>query len=77
MGQLVTIGKSICSQCRTGTARKPNAERSAILHLSLPPLPLQGLPEPLCVTIDFEADIVEEMLARLTLLRRQMLPPPT
>ena len=33
--------------------------------------------DPLRFTIDFEADMVEEMLARLTLLRRQMLPPPT
>ena len=30
-----------------------------------------------CMTIDFEADMIEEMLARLTLLRRQMLPAPT
>jgi hypothetical protein len=29
-----------------------------------------GLPEPLRVTIGFEADMVEEMLARLTLLPR-------
>ena len=47
------------------------------VKLSLPPLPLHGLPEPLRVTIDFEADMVEEILARLTLLRRQMLPEPT
>ena len=43
------------------------------VKLSLPPLPLHGLPEPLRVTIDFEADMVEEMLARLTLLYRSPL----
>ena len=53
-----------------------NDDRQSV-KLSLPPLPLQGLPEPLHVTIDFEADMVEEMLARLSLLRRQMLPAPT
>lgn len=53
-----------------------NDDRQSV-KLSLPPLPLHGLPEPLRVTIDFEADMVEEMLARLTLLRRQMLPAPT
>jgi hypothetical protein len=34
------------------------------LRFSLPPLPLHGLPEPLRMTIDFEADMIEEMLAR-------------
>ncbi len=53
-----------------------NDDRQSV-KLSLPPLPLHGLPEPLRVTIDFEADMVEEMLARLTLLRRQMLPAPS
>ena len=53
-----------------------NEDRQSV-KLSLPPLPLHGLPEPLRVTIDFEADMVEEMLARLALLRRQMLPGPT
>jgi hypothetical protein len=46
------------------------------VKLRLPPLPLHGLPEPLRATIDFEADMVDEMLARLTLLRQQMLPAP-
>jgi len=53
-----------------------NDDRQSV-KLSLPPLPLHGLPEPLRVTIDFEADMVEEILARLTQLRRQMLPGPT
>ena len=53
-----------------------NEDRGSV-KLSLPPLPLHGLPEPLRVTIDFEADVVEEILGRLTLLRRQMLPAPT
>jgi len=38
-----------------------NDDRQSV-KLSLPPLPLHELPEPLRVTIDFEADMVEEML---------------
>ena len=53
-----------------------NDDRESV-KLSLPHLPLHGLPAPLRVTIDFEADMVEEMLALLMLLRRQMLPSPT
>lgn len=53
-----------------------NDDRQSV-KLSLPPLPLHGLPEPLRVAIDFEADMVEEILAHLTLLRRQMLPAPS
>ena len=50
-----------------------NDDRRTV-KLRLPPLPLDGLPEPLRVTIDFEADMVEEMINRLTVLRDQMLP---
>jgi hypothetical protein len=46
------------------------------VKLRLPPSALHGLPEPLRVTIDFEADMVDEMLALLTLLQRQILPAP-
>jgi hypothetical protein len=47
------------------------------VKLSLPPLPLHGLPEPLRITIDFEADMVEEMIRHLTEVRARMLPPPS
>jgi hypothetical protein len=48
-----------------------NDDRQSV-KLSLPPLPLRGLPEPLRLTTDFDADMVEEMLTRLTLLRQQI-----
>jgi len=32
------------------------------VKLSLPPLPLHSLPEPLRLSVDFEAGMVEEML---------------
>lgn len=38
-----------------------NDDRQSV-KLSLPPLPLHGLPEPLRVTIDIEADMVQEMI---------------
>lgn len=47
------------------------------VRLSLPPLPLEGLPEPLRITLDFNADTVDEILLRLTSLRAQMQPPPS
>jgi hypothetical protein len=46
------------------------------VRLSLPPLPLVGLPEPLKVHMEFDAMTVDEILQRLTLLRASMLPPP-
>lgn len=46
------------------------------VRMRLPALPLEGLPEPLRIEIDFEADAIDEMLLRLTVLRSQMQPPP-
>ena len=49
------------------------------MRLAVPPLPIVGLEEPLRVNIDFEADMVDQIIARLTVLRSQMLlaPPKT
>jgi len=46
------------------------------VRLQLPPLPIDGMPEPLRVHLDFDAEMVDEILQRLTLLRAQMLPSP-
>jgi hypothetical protein len=44
------------------------------VRLQLPPLPIAGMPEPLRVHLDFDAEMVDEILQRLTVLRSQMLP---
>ncbi len=49
-----------------------NDDRQSV-KLRLPPLPLHGLPEPLRVTIDFEADMVDEMIRHLADIRSRML----
>ena len=40
------------------------------LRLQLPPLPIDGMPEPLRVHLDFDAAMVDEILQRLTVLAR-------
>ena len=45
-----------------------------LVRLALPALPLEGLPEPLRVHLDFTAEAVDEILERLTELRSRMLP---
>ena len=42
------------------------------VRLAVPPLPLEGLPEPLRITLDFNAEAVDEILQRLTELRERM-----
>jgi hypothetical protein len=46
-----------------------------LVRLALPALPLEGLPEPLRVHLDFGAEAIDEILERLTDLRSQMRPP--
>jgi hypothetical protein len=46
-------------------------DRQAV-RLTVPPLPLVGLPEPLRVHLDFEAEAIDAMIERLVFLRRQM-----
>jgi len=45
------------------------------VRLALPPLPLAGMAEPIRAIMDFDAETVDAMLERLTILRGQMLPP--
>ena len=44
------------------------------VRFHLPPLPIAGLPEPLRVHLDFDAEALDEMMVRLAELRAQMLP---
>jgi hypothetical protein len=46
------------------------------VRLVLPPLPIEGMPEPLQVKMDFDAEAVDAIIARLTVLRARMLPAP-
>jgi hypothetical protein len=46
------------------------------VRLQLPPLQIAGVSEPLRVHLDFDAEMVDEMLLRLTALRAQMRPSP-
>ena len=45
------------------------------VRLTLPPLPLEGMAEPLKVHMEFDAGTVDAILEGLILLRGQMLPP--
>jgi hypothetical protein len=45
------------------------------IRLALPPLPLAGMAEPIRAVVDFDAETVDAMLERLTILQGQMLPP--
>ena len=46
-------------------------DRQAV-RLTVPPLPLVGLPEPLRVHLDFEVEAIDAMIELLIALRRQM-----
>lgn len=52
------------------------ADRRSV-RMTLPPLPVAGLPKPLAVKIDLDAGVIEQMIDRLTVLRMQMLPKPS
>ena len=45
------------------------------MRLAVPPLRIVGFPKPLDVFMDFDAQSVDAMIERLTVLRSQMLPP--
>lgn len=49
----------------------------AHVRLQVPPLLLDGFPEPLRIHLDFDTAMVDAILERLTVLRAQMLPEPT
>jgi hypothetical protein len=46
------------------------------VRMQVPPLPLEGMIEPLCIHLDFDTEMVDEIMQRLTVLRSQMLPAP-
>jgi hypothetical protein len=52
-----------------------SADRT-VIGLQLPPLRLADLPKPLDVHLDFDAETVDAILERLTVLPAQMDPPP-
>jgi hypothetical protein len=45
------------------------------VRFHLPAVPIEGLSEPLRIHLDFDAEAIDDMLARLSVLRAQMLPP--
>jgi len=45
------------------------------VHMTLPSFPVDGMPEPLIVHVEFDTGTIDEMLQRLSVLRAQMLPP--
>jgi hypothetical protein len=51
-----------------------SADRKAV-RLALPPLSLDGIPEPVTIYMNCDAETVDAMLERLSILRSQMLPP--
>jgi hypothetical protein len=44
------------------------------VRLALPPIALEGLPKPLELFVDFDAKAVDQILARLSVLRVKMRP---
>ena len=57
----------------TSTMWALNEDRKTV-RFSLPPLRLDGMPEPLMVFMDLDSGTVDEIVDRLTVLRAQMLP---
>jgi hypothetical protein len=52
-----------------------SADRRSV-RMELPGLPIEGLPQPIKVKINFDAGVVDQMIERLMVLRAQMLPTP-
>jgi hypothetical protein len=46
------------------------------VRFSLPPLPIAGLPEAARFNMHFDADTVDQVIERLSVLRARMLPAP-
>jgi hypothetical protein len=65
---VVDVTSTVCPCCAGSADRK-------LVRLTVPPLRLVGMPEPLAVYMDFDAKTVDAMLERLSILRSQMLPP--
>jgi hypothetical protein len=45
------------------------SEDRTTARLRLPPVPLEGLPQPLELHLDFDADAIDDILGRLSVLR--------
>jgi hypothetical protein len=71
----VSRDNMLSAQIETARMWTLNEDRRSV-RLSLPPIRLAGVPEPLRVSIDLKADMVDEILHRLSVLRAQMLPAP-
>jgi hypothetical protein len=65
---VVDVTSTVCPCCAESADRK-------LVRLTVPPLRLVGMPEPLAVYKHFDAKTVDAMLERLSILRSQMLPP--
>jgi hypothetical protein len=57
----------------SATRRRRASPDGIKVQPTLPPLPIAGLPEPLKVHMDWDAETVDAMMARLAALRKQML----
>ena len=44
------------------------------VRFHLPPLPIEGMPEPLIIHLDFDAKAIDDTMRRLAALRAQMVP---
>jgi hypothetical protein len=51
-----------------------SADRKTV-RLAVPPLSFDGIPEPISIHMNFDAETVDAMLERLSILRSRMLPP--
>jgi len=61
--------------CRLPSSRHHVGADCKTVRLAVPPLRIVGFPKPLDVYMDFDAESVDAMIERLTVLRSQMLPP--
>jgi hypothetical protein len=52
------------------------SEDRELVRLAVPPLRIAGMAESLAVFMDFDAQSVDAMIERLTILRSQILPAP-
>jgi hypothetical protein len=61
--------------CRTTEQVWTLSEDRRNVRFAIPPIPLVGIGEPLKLFLDFDAESVDAIIMRLTVLRSQMLPP--
>src|SRR4051812_20591967 len=66
---MTAIAHDQAQMCRLSADRRS-------LRMELPDLPVDGLPDPIRVKMDFDARVVDQMIERPLVLRSQMLPAP-